>query len=252
MNPSQYPRYYEMSELALTILGKAVFVVGVLFKVEELLLSYILRHKQGMQIAKYLDSLKDKEKVRDYEVYIKDQKRLIEKRLEFIRNQGNVSAEVESIGDEREIEDVEIREIKAEGRRLRKEDKGKTSNLRKKVVNEKKVLDVEVKREYKVNLSGKACRTTWSQLFDITKSKPDNLVVQGSHVKTLIEALGGRVVLGNLNQIYFSGKYLGSYEVAHGGDRNGYLRSKFANRVKKAIEEAIESGYISESIVKVV
>ena len=114
-------------------------------------------------------------------------------------------------------------------------------------------VGVEQKTKYKVNLSNNN-KATWDMLFDTTKSRPEHLEIKGSGIENLIKGLGGGInkTPSKKIQIIFSGKMLGTYEVTHGGDKIGYLTSKYAQRVKEAIEKAVELGYIVKHVVSYV
>lgn len=92
---------------------------------------------------------------------------------------------------------------------------------------------------------------TLGSLYDNGRSRPDHLVIKGTDVKTLIKALGGKVEgnKGNFKILFGSNKKMGDYEVAHGGDRKGYLTSNNAQNVKEAIAQAVRVGYVAEETI---
>lgn len=215
-----------------------------------------LGNKQAIQILNYL---KDKKREKEYTQDIENQRKILENRKEEIKelNKKKHNASEKSNAITTETAHTQAPKKKKRIKKINdstdnNEDKGKDKDKSSiKSLSIKKTPPVEIKKEYTTNLTGKKL-TTWNQLFEITKSKPDHLVISATEIKKLIGALSGTIEKsGKRYHIYFNNKNLGHYEITHGTDKAKLLTSGYAQNVKKAIEKALDSGYISENLVKV-
>lgn len=81
--------------------------------------------------------------------------------------------------------------------------------------------------------------------------KPPHYVISGKEIENLIEALGGTVQGASGSNFHICWKGLakdGEYEMAHGGDNKGYLTSKWAKRVGKAIRLGVTNDKVNRSL----
>lgn len=83
----------------------------------------------------------------------------------------------------------------------------------------------------------------------LLSEKPPHLEILGSEVEGLIKTLGGRLEgagNGSKFKVFWKGssKKAGTYEVAHGGDRSGYLTSEWAKKAGEAIEVGMKYGLV--------
>lgn len=83
--------------------------------------------------------------------------------------------------------------------------------------------------------------------------KSCHLELLGSEIENLIGALGGRAVPGSKNKVNIfwrnSASKAGAYEVTHGADGAGYLKSGWVVKVKEAIEVGVKLGYIAAELI---
>lgn len=262
VNPSSYGMSCAWGFIISLIIGKGVVLTGIGFSALALL-SYLVKkpgNKKLTKLEQILSKLQDKKKVQEYEKSIKIQRLGIEARREEIRVRDSImneAVDVNLVEDYKPKSDIVARSDEGPKVKVKRRpnnldvDQGKEKD-KGDIASKDAGYSVELPKKYKVNL--KNHETTWNQLFDITKSKPDHYTIEGKDIETLIAALGGEVKKGSKKKmnICFAGKTLGHYEESHATATKGYLTAKFANRVKIAIEKAIKSGYIDESIVKVI
>lgn len=111
------------------------------------------------------------------------------------------------------------------------------------------LLEPEVVKISPIKLSTKH-QETLSNLF---LENPPNLEISGSEVESLIRILGGRTVGagGSMVSVFWrnSKKKAGEYEVFHGGDGEGYLKSAWAGRAAEAIRVGVQYGYIAKETI---
>lgn len=240
------------------IIGGGVIFTGIGFSAFALLSAFVKKSGNAklIEIRSFINKLEDKKKIVGYDEDIKKQKAMLDKKREEVRKRNRflddgvrddlMTGSNES-GNKPEIvskaEKIKSRPVvKSRGKG---KDKGKDKKQLKEPI-------VNLNKKYVVNLSGDKNNKTWNRLFNNNKSQPDHYAIKGKRVGKLITALGGTTKPGRKNKIniYFSNQKLDNYEVHHEQNK-GRLTSGFAQRVKNAIEKAITSGYIDESIVKV-
>lgn len=89
----------------------------------------------------------------------------------------------------------------------------------------------------------------------LLSENPPHLEISGTEVKNLIEnELGGKLVgdgNGSKFKVFWQGsnKKAGMYEVAHGGDRDGYLTSEWAKKAGDAICVGVNYGAVALDII---
>lgn len=252
LTPSNYIVYWSVCEFLISTLGEGMLLTGASFAAFNLLSNFAKKSKNHnlTKIGKYFDNkLIDHKKVIEHKKHIEDQKQYLQKRQEYINAQIliNSNSEINTLLDDSNSDSQESKNTQNTNT-PKTNTKDKNTNQTNGKQNETKVIlqTIKTKKKYICNLNGKNL-VTWNQLFNNNKSKPDNLTIKGTQIQNLITALGGNTKPGSKGKInvHFGGKKLDNYEVNRS---NETLTSGFANRVKKAIKEAIKSGYINTGI----
>lgn len=259
INPNSYGLYWSTAEFIISTWGQGLIFMGIYFQALSLLSNLLKgsKNKQLIQLRNSLDSLKDKQKIRKTEQLIRNQKALIEQKRDFIKQQNAqhaITEEIDALWGEQPVKKEKGNYIKKDNKKTDIDsDKSKEKDQKNTPVVPKIAIPNVAKKKYQVNLGG-TNKTTWDLLFAHKKSKPEHGKIKGNDIETLIIALGGTVIpKSKSKQIFFNNnKKLGNYEVMHKGDMQHHLSSDYAERVKQAIEKAIESGYIDQNLVRVV
>lgn len=111
------------------------------------------------------------------------------------------------------------------------------------------LLEHEVTKTSSIKLSTKHQET----LNNLFLKHPPHFEISGSEVESLIKILRGRIVGagGSMVSVFWgnSKKKAGEYEVFHGGDGEGYLKSAWAGRAAEAIRVGVQYGYIAKETI---
>lgn len=247
-----------LSQVLLSEIGSGMLYGGIGLIIFALF-SYIIKKTDNKQAIKILNYLKDKKSEAEYKRDIENQRKILETRKEEI-NKRNNTRHNNPLTENNEPYTTATEYSKHEPRIKisKKIDKPTAKTQNKNTVKNtviKKTPVIETNKEYIVNLT-RDHLTTWNQLFEITKSKPDHLVIPASEIIKLITTLGGHITKsGKYYHMHFGNKNLAHFEITHGKgktkDKAETLTAHYAQNIKEGIEKAIDSGYISEHFVKV-
>lgn len=164
-NPSMYSVYWSACEFLITTFAEGIVLTGACFGAFGLISSLAKKseNQQIKKIGKYLDHLKDKQKIAEHEKYIKEQGLLIQKRREEIKainNSLNAKPNTHSIEDLRSNStESDTKQINIPREKIKRKGKNQAANQ-----SASSAGKISTEAPTQIEISGNNCIFTFQKL----------------------------------------------------------------------------------------